>query len=272
MKNQSGCSDMSEKNKLPSRPDMPSRGSLLESLIDQIGFVFFVTVLSGIYLIYFSSFQVPLFVKVFFIGGVGGAFIAIFPAKQIVDWLYNPQSVHIVVLDLTRKDYNFAVWRVDYETFGKVSVNGADYDLESVRSMKGHVYFAESFDPDSLEATGVWAGSVSSREMMVERGLIREIREELENDAQEVFTYRSKIGSIVRDAFKQVMFDNIEAQERNTMYRGDKIADIVQEKVEEAGIDDPSSDDKTVKDKKLEQMKTDGTPEYEPPDDDGAEE
>jgi hypothetical protein len=184
----------------------------------------------GFVLFAYDGVTVSLGVKVFYVGIVAGSIVSYPAAKRIVEYLYSVPSVYLVTLDATKADYDFSVHEISKDYFSQLTVKGEDYELESVNA-GSPVYIAESFDQETMRAEGVWTASVSSREMLVERGIIREIRQELESDAKDVFKLRSKISSIVRQTFEEVMMESLRVQEKEQIFHGESIDAIIEEKL-----------------------------------------
>ena len=177
--------------------------------------------------------------KVAFVAiGAAGTF-GYLPAAKALDWLYNPPRRFVVSLGLSGGQPG--VWTLSPSAWSDVTVTeGRLYQWETT---KWPVYEAEWFDPESLTAKGTWRGSMSDSELLEKEKKVKELREDLEEQANTSIDTELQIASRVRQAVKEIGRAIIDEHASATTYEGERVADVLsdirQDVEEDAGDPEP---------------------------------
>lgn len=193
-------------------------------------------------LVWWSGASVPEVPRPLIIGGlaaVAGITLGWIPAKKVVAWLYSPNWRYLVSLDAQGNDLE--VWRLSPDAWEALDVaEGELYELQAIVP----AYECATFDPGALEATGTWRGSKSDMELLQERERIKEIRQTLEEQAQEGIALRMRVGSIVRSAVGSIVNDLVEQYEQRAVHGGERIEQAVSEALEDHEIQQDEEDER----------------------------
>src|SRR6056297_2277368 len=175
--------------------------------------------------------HVPREPRLFVMGALAAIAGGYAPAMKIVDYLYSPDSTYLV--DIDSRDNGFALYELTPEKWEHLEVEkGELYRLKTA----GEAYACRQYWPDYDTCLGTWRGSASDLELLQERERIDEIRSVLEEQAQEGLTIRTRMGSIVRTAVRDIINDLIGQYERAAIHQGEKIDNAVQNAMSDIDI------------------------------------
>ncbi len=140
-----------------------------------------------------SRFELSTSVKVALVTVAAVGLLGWTPASRIVDWLYTPAVVHLLVLKA--EGGGVRLYRLPAGTWRNVEVvEGELYRDEEAPGL----YVARTFNPVELTATGTWRGSLSDIELLRNEEKIREVRENLEARAKAGEELRIRFSAAVR--------------------------------------------------------------------------
>lgn len=97
------------------------------------------------------------------------------PAKQLVHRLYRRQMDTIVTVDPADRQRIIDAWYIHPETM-QSEVDVVEGELQTQPSGRGTAYIARSFDPEAMEAEGVWLGELGGVDLLRERNAIEQNR------------------------------------------------------------------------------------------------
>jgi len=184
--------------------------------------------------------SIPREPRVFAVGALAAVLLGYAPAVRIVEWLYAPEGTYLV--DIDARDNGFAIWRLSPEEWEQLTVEkGELYRLKT----SADAYTCRQYWPDYQLCLGTWRGSASDLELLEERERIDEIRETLEQQAQEGLTIRMKVGSIVRTAVRDIVNDLVRQYEGTAIHRGERIEQAVDSALDDYDLDDEEDRERT---------------------------
>ncbi|SDJ63022.1 hypothetical protein SAMN05216226_106100 [Halovenus aranensis] len=186
-----------------------------------------------------SGRHVKLFVMAF-----GTAALIGYPwVRRLVDWLYRPAHTHLHVFN-AEKDL-LAIWKLPASSWRDLDVT--DHEIYPVQAAEP-TYQAREYDPEENEAVGTWRGSATDLELVESRAAINDIRNDLEQMAQEGLTIRVKQSSIVRQATSDIIMEFLRDYESETVYSGEDLQQKIDDAIENWELDEapeqPETDDR----------------------------
>ncbi|RXK46599.1 hypothetical protein [Halorientalis pallida] len=177
--------------------------------------------------------EIPRGPRLFAVGALAAIALGYAPAMKIVEYLYSPEGTYLV--DIDSRDNGFALYHLSPEKWKHLEVEtGELYRLKT----SADAYACRQYWPDYDVCMGTWRGSASDLELLEERERIDEIRETLEQQAQEGLTMRMKVGSIVRTAVRDIVNDLVSQYEGTAIHRGERVEDAVNEAMKDHNLRD----------------------------------
>lgn len=176
--------------------------------------------------------DVPQQFKVFYVTSVAGALVMYIPGKRLVNWLYDPNVIYL--LELKAEGDELALWEFFPQQFKDLTVK--THSLDQFTSAMGEIYVCRSYDPESNTAIGTWRGSMSDIEFMRYKEHIKEARGNLRRMAKEGQKIRGQLLSILVNAFNKIHGEFIEKYERDSIYKGEKISEAIDESLSEMDL------------------------------------
>jgi hypothetical protein len=162
--------------------------------------------------------EIPRGPRLFAVGALAAIALGYAPAMKIVEYLYSPEGTYLV--DIDARDNGFALYHLSPEKWEHLEVEtGELYRLKT----SADAYACRQYWPDYDVCMGTWRGSASDLELLEERERIDEIRETLEQQAQEGLTMRMKVGSIVRTAVRDIVNDLVSQYEGTAIHGGERV-------------------------------------------------
>jgi hypothetical protein len=150
--------------------------------------------------------------------------------KHIKAMLWNPSYVWLVDLDARREDG--AIYRMPAERFREWDVVDGQLDWLSPELAIG-----KNVDLEAQRVEGTWRGTASDRELLRAKEAIKEIRGQLEKDAQRGFAIESQAFVIIRNTTRRAVRSIVETFENGTMPdTGDGLNDEINSAISEFGI------------------------------------
>ena len=202
--------------------------SLREAAIrDRWRIAILVTAVVG--LAYYFGFnpQIPRRAKLFGMAFVAASLAGFPAATRVVDYLYRPTHTHLVEFDAETD--TLRIWQLPASTWRELTVeDGEIYPLQA----DSPAWECRSYDPEDNVATGTWRGSATDLELVESRAAINDIRNELEDMAQEGLTIRVKQSTIVRTAVKDIVMAFLRDYESETVYSGDELQTKIDDAVD----------------------------------------
>ncbi|WGI16948.1 hypothetical protein [Methanonatronarchaeum sp. AMET-Sl] len=86
-----------------------------------------------------------------------------------------------------------------------------------------------------MEAKGTWRGSVSDIELLRNKEQIQEIHDKLTKMAQKGLKTRIRMPSMVRDAVNQITMEMASHIEKQSIYNGEIVNQVVEKTIKEFG-------------------------------------
>ncbi|OUJ18599.1 Protein gp31 of His2 family of spindle-shaped halovirus [Methanonatronarchaeum thermophilum] len=171
----------------------------------------------------------PQYITVFYLTLLIGSLITVIPATKLIDWLIEPQNKYILQLGMEKGD--LGLWKLQNHQHQEIKV--IEGSLHREKTSKAELIICQKFDPKTMEAVGTWRGSVSNIELLRNKEQIKEIRKHLEKMAQKGIKTRIRMPSMVRDAVNQITMEMAAHIERETIYNGEIVNQIVERTIKE---------------------------------------
>lgn len=170
------------------------------------------------------------------------AFLFVLPygyifGNYLTSLLWSPNFIYVVDLDARYTDG--ALYQFPYENFRDLDVRGGDLD-----QLSPNLYTARDVDLDELQATGVWRGTLSDRELMLALSKIDECRNQLEEDAKKGFALQAQAWTIIRNCVRSGVLHVVETFERETLPDdGEGINDEIESALSRFDLDERISEE-----------------------------
>ena len=218
----------------------PSRTALVVDLLKTYRLAVY-AVLAGVIWIIYSSHLIPNLgldntKKVALTAALGGFALGykLF-APTIIDMLYTEDVVWIEELNPIQLETQYKKWKIPRARLPEITwVKTPD----KVNSILGDVYIVEHFNRANLTATGVDRGSLQGRELIIYEEKVREIRQELEHEANEGTILKVRARSIIRQAVRDIVMEIFSVIETEGIFGGDNISRIIDRAVDSLDIDE----------------------------------
>ncbi|WP_247006326.1 hypothetical protein [Halorientalis litorea] len=153
--------------------------------------------------------------------GVGLGYL---PAKKVISWLKTIRWIFLLVVK--EGGDGIELWTFTPDSWAEVEVvEGELYQPDAIVE----VYECTSFDRESMTAEATWRGSARPLELVADRERIAEIRETLEERAQQGIALRMRLAGIVRSALDDILNDLIGEVESASIYSGENIERAVED-------------------------------------------
>jgi len=156
----------------------------------------------------------------------------------VIKWLHQIRWVHLVDLDATTND--FAVYKLSPDAWADLDVQ--DGELNPVNA-KFRCFVGRDFDRENMTVDGTWRGSADDLELIEERERIREIRQELQQMAQQGLAHRIREGTIVRQALRDIVGQVARTTEQQTLVNGQAVEQAVEDALEDWSVEKEEPED-----------------------------
>lgn len=201
---------------------------LLTAYRHWIGLGVVVALATGLYLGFPDVPSIPRGPRLFAVGAILAVGLGYAPAVKIVDYLHSRDSTYLV--DIDARDNGLAIYELSPGKWEHLAVEkGELYRLKT----SGEAYACRQYWPDYDTCLGTWRGSASDLELLRERERIDEIRETLEEQAQEGIAIRTRMGGIVRTAVRTIVNDLVGQYEQAAVHRGEHIESAVRDALDD---------------------------------------
>ncbi|RZN60859.1 hypothetical protein [Methanonatronarchaeum sp. AMET6-2] len=104
-------------------------------------------------------------------------------------------------------------------------------ELHREKTENGDIYICRQFNPEKMEATGTWRGSINDLELLRQQEKISLIQGRLESMAREGLKTRIHLPSLVRDSVNQIVSEMTSHIERKMIYKGEYIEKVVNQTI-----------------------------------------
>lgn len=187
---------------------------------------------AGYYVLTDAEFSVPTWWLVGAVFGVMGVLVGWLAGSVVTGWLFDPDWRYLLEVDALEDDVR--LWRLTPEKFGRLTV--LEGDLKRWNAI-APLYTVQAYDPEWNTAVATWMGSAEDVELLREREKIEEVRERLEEQAQEGLTTRLRASGALRSAVRSVLSGVIARLEGATVDSERELETAVQEAIEEYDVD-----------------------------------
>lgn len=180
------------------------------------------------------------FKKIVLLSAIGGFVVGYkIAAPYIISLLYTEDVVWIEALNPVGLETAYAKWKVPRARLREITwVKTPD----KVNSISGDVYIVEHYDEATLTATGVDRGSKQGRELITYEESIKEIRQELEHEANEGTILKVRARSIIRQAVRDIVMEIFAVIETEGIFGGENISRIIDRAVGSLDLDEYTED------------------------------
>lgn len=212
--------------------------------------------------------EVPRFWYVFALAGLFVSPFSYIIGGKLKTLIVKPNDVWAIDLDARYADG--ALFKFPYQDFRDFDVVDGEVDM-----LSPNLCLAQSIDLQEEEMTGIWSGTLSDRELLVERERIKLCRGLLEDQAKKGFTLETQFFSIVRGAVRDTVLEVVETFEKGSLPdKGKNLHSHIENALEDHNMEDPLSSELRDLDldpedaEYLQSMLPDNQPDQEAPADD----
>lgn len=160
-----------------------------------------------------------------------GALVYI-PSMKFVNWIYDRRFVFL--LELRASDKGVKLYKFPIEAWKNVEVKKGELFKASCDNKD--VFVCQRFLENDFVAYGTWRGSASSLELLRDKEKILEVRNKLEEMAKRGMSLRARFLSIVRGSVNEIAQEMAKESEKDLLFCGEKIDEIIEEQLEESEI------------------------------------
>lgn len=177
--------------------------------------------------------EIPTWVRVFVAGALVSGLLAFLPAKSLIEWLYQPETVVLVEVDAASGD--LAVHELSPDRFSEITVidHGKQEQprsfLHKISTKRGLGYECDRYDEENNIAVASWMAGSDNREIRAAEHSIRNIKQKLSLEADRAFDMQVNQESILRSALSEISNRMIQTSQGVRLPDGDLVSDVISE-------------------------------------------
>lgn len=182
-----------------------------------------------------------------------GAFPGIPIAYVLVRWLDKPQGQELLDIDAVSDDHRHL--RVGKEVWDDLLVLSPWGEPVGTDSLKTCTINGESGyecmdfrvrEDGTPVCVATWLGEDSSTSMRAYKSALYYARRRLQRQAQRASMMRANIEPLAREAAERYVYRQVKVSEKSGAPGGEEIGNVVEEVMDEFGVDDPLKDDEVA--------------------------